>query len=52
MQLALITSPNHVSGEAALCNKMTAVGLRRLHLRKPTWSRDDAAELFIDIETT
>lgn len=50
MQLVLITSPHHVAGEAELCNNMAAIGLRRLHLRKPNWRRADAAAFLGKLE--
>lgn len=50
MHIALITSPNTVSGESVLCNKLCAAGLTRLHLRKPSWTRGDATRFLTQLE--
>ena len=50
MQIALITSPSSVPGESALCNQFAAAGLNRLHLRKPSWNRVDAAKFLAQLE--
>ena len=42
MQLVVITSPQSTPNEAQLCKRMHELGLRRLHLRKPAWSKSEA----------
>ena len=39
MKLLIITRPEAVEGETAICNKLFADGLERLHLRKPSWTK-------------
>lgn len=42
MQLIVITSPHSTPNEAHICREMHQLGLPRLHLRKPAWSKAEA----------
>lgn len=49
MQLIVISPPEAVVHEVALMSEMLAAGLSRLHLRKPTFSQLEMAELIAQI---
>ena len=50
MQMIVITSPEFFPGEASLINRLMALGIDRLHLRKPGASADDHRRLLQEIE--
>lgn len=52
MQLVVVTSPNKTANEARLCMDMHKLGLSRLHLRKPGWSKSDAANFLSQLDAS
>ena len=44
MQLVVLTAPTNTPHEVTLCNDMQRAGLRRLHLRKPSWDARQARD--------
>ena len=51
MHLCVITAPHKVPNEAQLCNDMRKLGLTRLHLRKPGWTKLEAASFLSQLDT-
>ncbi|MDR1792337.1 MAG: thiamine phosphate synthase [Bacteroidales bacterium] len=50
MRLIVVSSPVFLANEATLLNKMFALGMEILHLRKPNASEKDCAELLENID--
>ena len=49
MDLLVLSAPGPVADEARLMSEMLAAGLRRLHLRKPDFSRNEMADFIARI---
>lgn len=50
MELIVISSPEAVANEAGIINNLFAAGLKRFHLRKPTYSKLQVMELLTLIQ--
>lgn len=44
MKLIIITSPAPVAGEISILSKLFSLGVHRIHLRRPTWSKKQTRE--------